>query len=294
MRLAPLLALTLLVASCSSIPSERAQAVNGVVLAPERSEAESTAKLLDEMSARLDALGAGLVVRPIEVWLFDRLDDRDVYGGYDAANQRIFLDASRRHPAATLAHELVHAYEPATWERLPAVVREGLADYLAAQAVPEIAPEMRAARAISLASYAVGGLPVSVESSGGTRHLTRAGVTVGTDLSPREALALPHGTIRSAGDGQVLKALYGMGLLIVTRTGLTSLVALAQGPGTEPLVPPDLVLAAARLGPDKTTWLPAIEALLEGPEDDRLVREMLGLPPLPQDDLTAPDVDVRD
>ena len=291
-RLAPI-GLVLLAAACTSVPSSRVATANGVVLAPDRPTADRTAQLLDEMTERLDALGVGLEIRPLEVWLFDDLHDGDVYGGYDASKRRILLDAHRRHPAATLAHELVHAYEPASWSRLPAAVREGIADHLAARAVPEIAAEMRAARAISLASYAIGGLPVSVRSDSGTVQLTRAGVPVETDLEPLEILAIPHGRIRSAGDGQTLKAIYGMGLLIVTRAGIEPLVALASEPGSTDLVAPEDVLAAARLSPDAGTWGPAIDGLLEGPEERRLVREMLGLPPAPLHDSEATDGEMR-
>jgi len=279
--------------ACTSVPSTRAMATHGVVMAPDRASATETARLFDDMSARLDALGVGLEVRPTEVWVFDEMDDADVYGGFDSANGRILLDAHRRHPAATLAHELVHAYEPASWQRLPAVVREGLADYLAARAVPEIAAQMRAARAISLASYAIEGLPVPVPDGRGTLLMTRAGVPVETDLTPTQALELPNGRIRAAGDGQVLKALYGMGLLIVSRAGLDVLVALAQEEGDPSLVSPLRILEVARLDPDKTLWLPAIEGLLQGPEERLLVRQLLGLPPLPQDSSGQPDARVR-
>ncbi len=290
-----LLILVVALNGCASVPSERALAVNGVVFADDQRTATRTAELLDEMSARLDALDVGLVVRPLEVWLFAKLDDADIYGGYDAPRHRILLDAQRKHPAATLAHELVHAYEPLSWARLPAVVREGLADHLAARAVPEIAAQMRAARAVSLASYATGGLPISVEGPTGRISMTRLAVPISeTTLSPLEALALPHGGIRAAGDGQTLKALYGMGLLIVSRAGRERLVEIAQNEGDGALVDPSLILAAARLSADKTTWLPAIEGLLQGREELDFARQMLGQPPLPQDDSNASDADVRD
>jgi len=293
-RLILTLVLAAAVTACTSVPTERAIAAHGVVLAPDRASANATARLLDDMSERLATLDAGLEVRPMEVWVFAELDDADVYGGYDEANGRILLDARRLHPSATLAHELVHAYEPASWARLPAVVREGLADHLAARAVPEIAAPMRASRAISLASYAADGLPVPIRTDGGSLLMTRVAVPVETDLTPLEALALPNGKIRAAGDGQTLKALYGMGLLIVSRAGMDTLVALAQEPGDGPLVAPQRILDAARLPADKAAWMPAIEGLLTGPEERRLVRRMFGLLAMPEDDFEAPDANMRD
>jgi hypothetical protein len=293
-----ILGTVLLAAACTSMPSARAVAVNGVVLAPDDATAREAASLLDEMTARLDALDAGLEIRPLHVWLLDEVGDGDVYGGYDRPNHRILLDVHRKHPAATLAHELVHAYEPERWSRLPAVVREGLADHLAALAVPEIAVDMRAARAISLASYATGGLPVPVTTAEGRVIMTSGGVPVETELTPVEALEIPHGRIRAAGDGQVLKALYGMGLLIVRRAGIAKLEELASATAGG-LVPPDVILAAARLDDDPATWGPAIEGLLEGPDERRRVREMLGLgaPPPSEpahDELSSPPSDMRD
>ena len=71
-----LAALIVLVATaCTSVPSTRVIAANGVVLAPSRASATETARLFDEMSARLDALGVGLEVRPMEVWVYDELDE---------------------------------------------------------------------------------------------------------------------------------------------------------------------------------------------------------------------------
>lgn len=282
----------LVLASCTSLPDVQEPAAHGVVWAHDRATADLTARLWDSVAPRLVALDAGLEVRPVEVWLFEDLDETDVYGGFDIGSGRILLDARRSHPEITLAHELVHAYEPASWSRLPAVVREGLADWLASCAVPELADEMHASRAISLASYAVGGLPMSLDV-GETVALARISVPVETDLAPLDALRIPHGRVRSAGDGQVLKALYGMGLLIVTRAPLSDLVELsrqAEARG-DPIVRPEDVLAAARLDPDPSTWLPAIEGLIATPERQAFARRILGLSPLEPD---AAPAGVRD
>jgi hypothetical protein len=268
-----------LAAACSSLPDVRHASAHGVVWAPDHETAVETARLWEDVTPRLEALDAGLEVRPVEVWLFDRLDDENVYGGYDVRSGRILLDASRRHPSITLAHELVHAYEPRSWDRLPAVVREGLADWLASRAVPEKAAEMRASRAISLASYAVGGLPMPLSEDSAVT-ITKMGVPVDTEVTPLEALRIRHGHIRRAGDGQTLKALYGMGLLIATRAGIPRLEELSREAAEEgaELVPPERILASARLDPDPSTWLPAIEALIAEPEQQEAVRRILGLP----------------
>jgi len=286
-------------AGCTSLPDTRAVAVHGVVMAPDRPTAVATVRLWDDIAPRLIDLDAGLEVRPVEVWLFDRLDDEDVYGGYDARNRRVLLDAVRQHPDITLAHELVHAYEPAGWDRLPAVVREGLADWLASRAVPDTAAEMHASRAISLASYATGGLPMPLVDGDEVR-MVRMGVPVDTDLTPTEALAIRHGRIREAGDGATLKALYGMGLLIVTRAGEARLTALSREAAErgDPLVSPEQILAAARLDADPTTWLAAIEGLVAEPEQQAAVRRVLGLATQagspPQDERAAMPGVVRD
>jgi len=285
----------LLLGACTSLPDVREVAVHGVVMAPDRESATRTARIWDDVAPRLAALDAGLVVRPVEVWLFDRVDDENVYGGFDEGNARVLLDVERRHPEITLAHELVHAYEPPSWARLPAVVREGLADWLASRAVPGTAAEMRASRAVSLASYAVGGLPVPVEEDGHVR-IARMGVPVETELTPLEALRIPHGRIRSAGDGRTLKALYGMGLLIATRAGLDRLTALsreAQEQGRD-VVPPESILEAARLDPDPATWLPAIEGLVAEPEQQAAVRRVLRLAAVPPGDRVPIPARVRD
>lgn len=294
MRPAVLLA-TLALAACTSLPDVRADAAHGVVWAHDRRTATETARLWDDVAPRLAALDAGLEPRPVEVWLFERLDDDNVYGGFDVRSGRVLLDAHRSHPSVTLAHELVHAYEPASWGRLPAVVREGLADWLAAQAIPETADEMRASRAVSLASYAVGGLPMPL-GEGDTVAMARIGVPVETDLTPLEALRIPHGHIRRAGDGQVLKALYGMGLLIVSRAGLERLTGLSEqaAAGGQELVAPEDVLAAARLDPDPSTWLGAIEGLIAEPQQQAAARRLLGLTALPRDEPDAAAGDVRD
>lgn len=287
--------LLLLLASCTTLPDVREVAVHGVVLAPDRASARETARIWDDVAPRLEALDAGLVVRPVEVWLLDGVDDANVYGGYDVDRSRVLLDVERRHPEITLAHELVHAYEPESWARLPAVVREGLADWLASCAVPGSAAEMRASRAVSLASYALGGLPVPVEEEGRVR-IARMGVEVNTDLTPLDALRIPHGRIRSVGDGRTLKALYGMGLLIATRAGLDRLTTLsreAEEEGRE-LVPAQRILEAARLDPDPATWLPAIEGMIAQPEQQAAVRRVLGLGDLPPGDPAPNPGGVRD
>ena len=269
-----------LLVGCAGLPDVRAGSAYGVVLAPDSESAAETVRLWNDVAPRLGGLGAGLEIRPVEVWLFDRVDDETVYGGYDTRHRRSMLDVERAHPAVTLAHELVHAYEPPTWDRLPAVVREGLADWLASRAVPEKAAQMRASRAISLGSYAVGGLPVPVDGPAGVMTV-RMGVPVDTDLTPLAALRIPHGHVRAVRDGATLKALYGMGLLIVTRAGLERLTRLsldARAAGLE-LVPPERILEAARLGEDPATWLSAIEDLIAAAEDQAEVRRLLGIAP---------------
>ncbi len=285
----------LLLAGCTTLPDVREVAAHGVVMAPDRATATATARLWDDVAPRLEALDAGLELRPVQVWVFDDVEGESIYGGFDQRGGRILLDAHRRHPTVTLAHELVHAYEPAAWERLPAVVREGLADWLASRAVPAAAAEIRASRAVSLASYATGGLPLPV-TEGGRVRMVKMGVPVDTALTPLEALRIPHGHIRGAGDGQTLKALYGMGLLIVTRTGparLTELsrAAAAHGPG---LVTPQAILAAARLPAEAATWLAAIEGLVAAPTEQAEVRRVLGLAPLAASDPAGADAGMRD
>lgn len=295
MRVLPT-AVLLVLAGCAALPTERAAALHGVVLAPDAVTAAETARLFDEIAPRLLALDAGLVRRPLEIWVYDELDDEHVYGGFDAPHGRVLLEAVRRHPGFTLAHELVHAYEPESWSALPAVVREGLADWLAARAVPEVAPEMRASRAVSLASWAVGGLPYPVEDASGAVVLLRLGVPVESDLTPAQALAIPQGEIRAARDAQTLKALYGLGLLVVSRAGLEPLVRLseeARAAGRE-RVAPQRILEAAGLSPEKEAWLPAIQGLVRGRDEEAALRRILHVPPAPGVEGAAEPSDVRD
>ncbi len=64
-------------------------------------------------------------------------------------------------PRWALAHELVHAQTGPSWDPLPGVVNEGLADVVAERVCPDLAPLARATRVLNASRY-FGGLHLTV------------------------------------------------------------------------------------------------------------------------------------
>ena len=128
----------LLVASCVAPPRHAVSVEGGVVRADDPALAAAAAELFVEARAGLAARVPGLQETTVDVWVQEepRADflPRGA-GSFTAftlqrrgANPRLHLPEDRWRE--TLTHELVHALLGESWEPLPQLVEEGLADLL--------------------------------------------------------------------------------------------------------------------------------------------------------------------
>lgn len=267
-----LLPLSLLVAACVQPPQASVMTPYGVVRADTDEQAREVAEMLVDLRPRVKALLPDSVDRSTEVWLDTTLrgselaGDRNVAALTNLSAGRIQLrgDATGIDLDFLLAHELVHALMGDSWDPLPAVMKEGLCDTLAARLVPRSAPLARALRMFA-ARFAFGdqALDIALTAPGlGGRWGTRVDIAspgVGR-RTPMEALTLRGRGVRLADDTEDEDALYGYGLLIVERAvqrvGLDGLHALCLRAREEheDVVPGEWLLWAAGLDADPDTW----------------------------------------
>ena len=278
-------ALTLCAAGCVQPPSESVDTPYGVVRADTAEQARDLAEMLTDLRPRVVELLPDAVDRSTEVWLDSGLRGSELAGDQSVAALtnvsagRIQLrgDASGIDLDFLLAHELVHALMGGTWDPLPAVMKEGLCDALAARLVPRSAPLARALRLFA-ARFAFGdqALDLSLTEPGlGGRWGTRIDIASPGVLrrGPLDALALQGRGIRLHDATEDEDALYGYGLLVVERSverigldGLHLMCVAATEDGAE-VVPADWLLWAAGLDTDPATWQ---RALAEGFGPDEL------------------------
>ena len=282
----------LLAAGCVQTPPESVATPYGVVRADTAEQARELAETLVDLRPRVVALLPDAVDRSTEVWLDSRLrgselaDDRNVAAVTNVSAGRIQLrgDDAGIDLDFLLAHELVHALMGESWDPLPAVMKEGLCDTLAARLVPRSAAPARALRLFA-ARFAFGdqALDLALNEPGlGGRWGTRIDIaSPGVERrGPMDALALRGRGVRLQGDVDDEDALYGYGLLVVERSvdrvgleGLHMLCIAADEQG-EDVVPGDWLLWAAGLDADPRSWDRALAEAFGPPELDALTAHL--------------------
>ena len=281
-------ALLLGATACVQPPRESVDTPYGVVRADTVEQARELAERLEDLRPRVVALLPDAVDRSTEVWLDSGLRgselaaDQSVAALTNLSAGRIQLrgDASGIDLDFLLAHELVHALMGQSWDPLPAVMKEGLCDSLAARLVPRSAPLARALRMFA-ARFAFGDQALDLaltEPDFGGRWGTRIDIASPGVLrrGPLDALALQGRGIRLHGDTEDEDALYGYGLLVVERAierigieGLNALCLEARDAGSD-VVPPDWLLWAAGLDTEPGTWERALAEAFGPAELDAL------------------------
>lgn len=272
-------ALALALVACTGAPTAAVPTPFGMVRAESEAEAREVADMLLFLRPRLHALLPDTVDRPTEVWLDAALrgarlgDEHGVAALTNIAAGRIQLRGDETGVSLDflLAHELVHALMGGSWDLLPAVMKEGLCDAVAARLVPDSAPLARALRMFA-ARFAFGeqalDLAVTEPGFGGRwgTHIQIASPGI-VRRGPLEALALRGRGVSLHDDAQDEDVLYGYGLLLVERTiarmGLEGLHAICLQAANDGLdgVPESWLLWAAELDADPATWE---RALAEG------------------------------
>ena len=285
----------LLAAACAVSPPPHAVDTDfGIVRGESPDAAEEVAVHLERLEPRVrDALietrergTAGWVMRVLRRSRFERSPEQ--VSGFtrfvDREPLRIYLRESA-DPRWALAHELVHVLAGPTWDALPGVLSEGLADVVAGRVSRDLEPKARAVRLLN-ASVFFGGIAFQIlydRPDPGPRRELEAEVW----YSYREDAARPEPRLALEQDrwelNRELKYLpetyYGIGYVVVHRIverdglkGLHELCREAQAAGRE-VVPVEWLLEAAELdGADD--WNAAIAGLL-GEEEAREIHALL-------------------
>jgi hypothetical protein len=259
-RVLPLGVLALLAGCQLAPPKECAVHPLGVVRAEQRDDAERFGDLVATLQPEIKALLPDTPDRSTEVWVQKQLASRrgqrvplNVKGftliSEDHSRGRIHLREDVDHPEWFLAHELVHALLGETWKTLPAVLEEGLADVVAAELRPELAPRIRALRAIEASLY-LGRLKLVISHSGIGYRAGNGPLEIWFHYDePRDTLAIqdaltPDTYAFRERFGDMDDALYGVGFLIVQRLrdrigyeGLHELCLRAASEGREAIDP---------------------------------------------------------
>lgn len=266
------------VSSCAATPPPYLALHDlGQVRAESRDSAEQFKDLVSELQPRVIEVLPDAESRSTEVWVQQTLRHRrgaaapDNVKGFtlisgDARRGRIHLREDTDYPEWFLAHELVHSLLGSSWNTIPGVLEEGMCDVVAAELNPEVAPRIRALRAIE-ASLFLGKLKLQLSHvrSGERKHNTiwfhydRGESPIGITE------AFEPGTLEMKKRwAQLPDSLYGLGFLIATRieanAGLQGLHSMcrraeSQGLGT---VPFEWLMDAAELE--------SLEALTEAPQ----------------------------
>lgn len=169
-----------------------------------------------------------------------------------------------------LGHELTHALLDPTWQALPQVVEEGLADHAGEQASPTCGASRRLAHAIRLCSWTGPGL--QIVRAGRPAETLCARLDLESLPEPLAMLELDGRSYHDVKPAENRELLYALGYLIVERIGVAKLRELCVAAGKRRLGPAEL-FDAAQLDPhDKRSWTTAIEALVGAPELAALAR----------------------
>lgn len=176
-----------------------------------------------------------------------------------------------------LGHELAHALFDETWQLLPQIVEEGLADHAGQNASPEVGAARRLAHAIRLCSWTGPGLAI-VEHGRVVQTLV-ARLEPESLPEPERMLELDGRSYHDVRPPENRELLYAFGYLIVERIGvpqLREMCSAARQQKRHKLSAQEL-LDAAHLDPrDKRSWTSAIEALVGEPELAALRRRSAG------------------
>ncbi len=152
----------------------------GVVRAATSERAAETSELLADLVPRIAALIPGACPSTVEVWLQRELAiyrnepfPDHVAGMTEYAQGRIYLRDRDAELRLHLAHELVHLMLTNEWDALPAVLEEGLCDYVAFDIASDSRSPLRVWRLLE-AGGVFGGIDATVEIRA-PRHDSRRG-----------------------------------------------------------------------------------------------------------------------
>lgn len=283
--------------ACQVLPPEQGVGTAaGAVRARTVEKASEVALAFERLEPQVIALLPEARERRVDVWVqelpalyrFAPRAYQDADGFFSESEDRIHLREGADSLERTLAHELVHAHLRGAWRRLPGTLEEGLCDHVSGELVPAARSGLRAGR-LSCAAFALGGL---------TLDLSLRLPPSADDTAPRLAFLArltlegdapmtvdPTGVFeRSAGLSTARlgtaqkKAYYGLAYLVAERLvervgieGLHQLCAEARD-HEEPRVDRDVLLAAAGLSEDPSSWRAALETEFEPGDLRELVR----------------------
>jgi len=257
---------------------------HALVRADKQIDALAARAWLEQLVPAVRAELVGTATRPLELWYVRTLrrSPRELSPAHVAGFTRFVEDGSIQihlrvdeDPRWALAHELVHAQTGPSWDPLPGVVNEGLADVVAERVCPDLSPLARATRVLNASRY-FGGLhltvryqlPESGETQQGRVHLRTS--PEGEVPDP----ALPFELDRWELNRELAylpETYYGLGYLAAMRVverggiaGLHALCAHAQSRG-EPVVPAARLFDLGELN-SIDDWERGLESLLGAAE----------------------------
>lgn len=270
----------LLLAACQGPQPQlpySATRVAGRVMARSQATAEKYADLIDQLTPRVRSLLPSSNDLPVDLRVVSDEERNTVKGAtwrMGGGFKWIEIDSTTSSGVERflVAHELTHFVLDETWDQLPAVMEEGLAEVVAMSVDPDSAPLRRGRHARDLGTA----LHTQSFESGGESRLVLTGIAVrlwdsGRIVTPpfgafrtlpdlRAALRL--GPVGFAGlDPGDSALLYAVGYLLAARIGIPGLHLLCERAAEEGLstVPADWIFQAARLDPDdRQAWVIAV------------------------------------
>jgi hypothetical protein len=264
-------------------------------------EASSVAQLLDDVAPRVRDLLPDVEDGSVEVWVEVHLAEYAFSPPPDSTaaftltdRRRIHLQSGHKLLQPLLAHEVVHALLGESWNSLPGVVEEGLADLVGIRLFPSFRGEVRLARLLGLAArlgptrMRLKMSPPPDQALSGDRLSVDAEIALHGDRptrpwSLREALAISAEDLAQEEHEADRVVLRGLGFLlaerIVDRTGFDGLheLCIAAAENGESTISFEALLEAAVLEPEITRWRDAsteawgyseLEALAVAVEED--------------------------
>jgi len=268
----------------ASRPPELPHAVDsvwGTVHSARYQDAVEISAVVERVAPRVAASLPARATTRLDIRLVARMG-RAHWGGatFTSAGQRwIELPENGRDDSAraTLAHEIVHFWLGAEWERLPPVLEEGLAIHIAHEAVPEAALVERAELAIVLGTLLDGSVRITYEADGtGSRPASdRVTYTARARIQSRDMP--PLRTAFEVGDRELVRfsepgtraVLDAIGYVVVDRIGVDNLHALCVQAGVQghSRIPSRWLWHAAGIDPDEPkSFERAVRALLGSAE----------------------------
>ena len=295
-RILGTLLLVALAAACrTTVPPVSQETSFGLVRGESAASVEAVAAELELLEPRVrEELIDVREGEPPEVWVQSVLRrtrtelSPDTVSGFtrfvDGVPVRIYL-REESDTRWALGHELVHALAGESWDALPGVMSEGLADVISGRVSPDLEPEARSVRLLNASLYFDGmAFVVEYDDADDTRadyqietwYPFGLGAPEGED--PAELFALDRWDLNREHE-YLSESMYGLGYVvtrrIVDRVGLAGLHGLCTGARAEgrALVPVETLLASAGIeGEDG--WRRAL-ALLLGPREVREIHALL-------------------